>query len=273
MGQALAKLDVRENSTRKYLELIVRNKENTIRKSNHNNNDDYYIDIIKRKSNALREYLGKTKEKVNEPMENSNGKTKSKYIGVDEAAEYTNKTTKTIRNWIKAGMPHTTVNGKHFISIETLEVWKVRKYEKIKFVPESANGKDSEPVDNSVSAEITYTEIYQPKNNSPQNHQPVQIIDVGRNYMAEVEEKISSALSEQREFFTAALVSIEKKQELERQENKVVIDTLANENAQLVKKVEHLVSRVQRTEEFIECQEKKLPWWNFGGRMLSLKRL
>jgi len=34
-----------------------------------------------------------------------------------------------------------------------------------------------------------------------------------------------------------------------------------SENAQLVKKVEHLIDRVQRTEEFIERQEKKLPWW------------
>jgi len=262
VGQALRNFDVRENSTRKYLELIVRNKENTIRNNNHNNNnnDDDYIDIVKRKSNALREYLDKPTEKVNKPMENSNGKTKSKYIGVDEAAEYTNKTTKTIRNWIKAGMPHTTVNGKHFISIETLEIWKVRKYEKIKFTPESATGKDSEPVDNSVSAEIAHTEMYQPENNSPQ---PIKIIDVGRNYMVEVEEKINHALSEQREFFTAALVSIEKKQELERQENKTVIDALTNENAQLVKKVEHLISRVSRVDEFIEHWRlgKKLPWW------------
>ena len=270
MGQALREFDVRENYTRKYLELIIRNKENTIRNNNHNN-DDYDIDIIKRKSNALREYLDKTTGKVNKPMENSNGKTKSKYIGVNEAAEYTNKTTKTIRNWIKAGMPHTTVNGKHFISIETLEIWKVRKYEKIKFTPESTDGKDSEPVDNSVSAEITHTEIYQPENNSPQ---PIQIIDVGRNYMAEVEEKINHALSEQQKYFEKLLAQqqeltvsmfeeLKREKDMEKKEVLTVIENVKNDSYSNAENILKEYEWIKKQNEDILAAQSKRSWWKF----------
>jgi len=260
MGQALRNLELYYQKTE-----VKHRKQHRIHlnyiENNHtyNNNDDYDLYVLINKSNALKYYLNRNMEKKVENMEPN----QDKLLTIPEAAEYCGlRSDKTIRNWIKAGMPFVEVPGKTYpkklVSILNLDNWRSGKIETKIENKNFANLENTEPVDNLIDKEILTVE---PEKYSPQNQQPIKIIDVGRNYMAEVEEKISLALSEQREFFTAALVSIEKKQEIERQENKIVIDTIANENAQLHKKVEHLISRVQRTEEFIERQENKLPWW------------
>ena len=230
MGQALRKISEKEFTTRKYLENTIRKKQISII-NNYNNNDDY-INIIKRKSNALKEYLSK-KEKVEKPMENSDRK---KYIGIEEAANYTGKTTKTIRNWIGRGMPNEFVNGKYFVDIETLDNWKEKKPRKIKFTQESTDGKNNEPVDNSN------TENIEPEKYSPGPPNNFVTREELNSYTLTIKD------------FTEALNGL-------RQDNQELRDRL--EQMELRQKEIDIENRTSRIEKYISEMRgrQKLSWW------------
>ena len=267
MGQAMRKLDfIYSGSSKLEGSEVPKYSSKPSNNNNLNNNDyDYDIYILERKRNDLKTYLDRnigrkhilrsSGSSISEVKKFQNGSEvvdNVKTITVTEAHNILGKSTKTIYKWCENGklqarkVSGTTADYWQISYDSVMEVknsLEVKKLQTIEEVPE-IDVPEVPIIDNSASAEITHTEIYQPENNF-----------VTREELNAYTAAINN--------FTTTLAEIKHQQELERQENKIVIDALTNENAQLVKKVEHLISRVSRVDEFIEQwrSEKKLPWW------------
>jgi len=223
---------------------------------NNLDNDDYDYKVLINKSNALKMYLARNldRNKIENIEEVGNltirlvGKAENEYLSIEEAAKYLDCTTKTIRNRInKDGMPYLWDKNKKMISIENLEKWRHGKPDGVE-VPSDG---EVEELEQDIETEVGTVD-----NSNDAEYIP----SVVENFVTRDELNAYTAAIKD---FTTALADIKHQQELERQENKTAINTLTNENAQLVKKVEHLISRVSRVDEFIEHwrSEKKLPWW------------
>ena len=249
MGQAMRKVNENYDKYKSYLR-IVRSETTISAKNNYENNHNDYDDYIDLKKNKIESYLNDLRSQTTK-SELDGAKTmqttKDRYT-IQEAAKLMGVSIRTLELREKEGriVIIREKNKRRFVTSESIQAaLNGEVYE----MPNSENHENeineiNEPVDNSVSAEITHTEIYQPENNF-----------VTREELNAYTAAINN--------FTTTLAEIKHQQELERQENKIVIDALTNENAQLVKKVEHLISRVSRVDEFIESwrSEKKLPWW------------
>jgi len=255
MGQAMRKLESFYRKVESGNKISGKLHGNSIENShiyNNLDNDDYdYKRVLITKSNAIKMYLDRNKIENIEEVENLTirlvEKVENKYLSVEEAANYLDCTTKTIRNRIKAGMPYETDKNKYMISIENLEKWRHGKPDGV----EIPLVEEIEELEQDIETEVETVD-----NSNDAEYIP----SVVENFVTREElNAYTSAINN----FTTTLAEIKHQQELERQENKIVIDTLANENAQLVKKVEHLISRVSRVDEFIEHwrSEKKLSWW------------
>ena len=131
MGQAMEKLESfyvgNHRSARNGRKISINSIENSHIYNNLDNDDYDYKKVLITKSNAIKMYLDRNKiENIGE-VENLTirlvEKVENKYLSVEEAANYLDCTTKTIRNRIKAGMPYETDKNKYMISIENLEKW------------------------------------------------------------------------------------------------------------------------------------------------------
>ena len=187
MGQALRKLDVIYSGSSK-LEGSEVPKHSS--KPSNNNNNNYDIYILERKRNDLKTYLDRNIDRkhilrssgssISEVKKFQNGSEvvdNVKTITVTEAHNILGKSTKTIYKWCE--------NGKlqaRKVSGTTADYWQI-SYDSVMEVKESLEVKKLQTaeevpeidvpevpiIDNSVSAEIAHTEIYQPENNSPTN--------------------------------------------------------------------------------------------------------
>jgi len=135
MGQALRKLESFYRKVESGNKISGKLHGNSIENShiyNNLDNDDYDYKVLVNKSNALKMYLARNLDRSKieniEEVENLTirlvEKVENKYLSVEEAAKHLDCTTKTIRNRIKAGMPHETDKNKYMISIENLEKWR-----------------------------------------------------------------------------------------------------------------------------------------------------
>jgi len=165
MGQALAKLESyyrnQEIKHRKQPKIHLNYIEN-----NHTyNNNDYDFYVLVNKSDAIKEYLNRNIEKKVESMANQ-----EKLLTIPEAAEYCGlRSDKTIRNWIKQGMPFVEVPGKTYpkklVSILNLENWRSGKIETKTENMSFSNSEKHEPVDNSEPEILVTTSMSLPNNN------------------------------------------------------------------------------------------------------------
>ena len=259
MGQALAKSYEGYSEHQKNRVQRFRSYHSQLKNNNNLNNNDYDIENIKSKIENLREYLNYSYDR-NYEEEGMNGNegvqtmNNNKYT-VKEVSEILGVSVRTIEKYISSGkLAIEWGKGKtgkiRLITSEALQVMKENEV-----VKHDVNRENCEPVDRSVIRENGITEIIEPEKYLPEP----------KNNFVTREELNSYTLAIKD--FTNTLADIKHQQELERQENKIVVDELRNENAQLVKKVEHLIGRVSRVDEFIELwrqeqrDRQKLPWW------------
>ena len=103
---------------------------------------------------------------------------------------------------------------------------------------------------------------------------PIQIIDVGRNYMTEVEEKISLALSEQKKYFEIMLsqqqeLAVSMFEELKREknnENKEMLAAIENVKKDSYSNTENILKEyewIKKQNEDILAAQSKRSWWKF----------
>ena len=259
MGRAVRKDSENYNKYESYLRIVrsetaisaKNNYENNYNNLNNNNNNDDYIDLKKNKIKSYLDDLRSRSAKTAKPEGVTMKTAKDRYT-IQEAAELLGVSVRTLELREKEGriVIIREKNKRRFITSEVIqaalngEVYEKHESE----ISENENNEVCDPVDNS-DTEIIEPEKYSP---GPQN-----------NFVTREElNSYTSAINN----FTNTLADIKCQQELERQENRVIIDELRNENAQLVKKVEHLVGRVSRVDEFIEMwrqehEQNNRPWW------------
>jgi len=276
MGQALNKLEQRYSELRKNgVQSFGSYPSQPSYLNNNNHYDDYYIKILNNKSKAIKEYLSILDKPVDQSYENKAVKLRiegvkdmndRKYT-VKEVAVLLNVSTRTVEKYISTGkLSVEWVQGKtgriRLVTSEALQAMKsgealsteaMNESEDMKYEEQSCE--NYEPVDKSKHTENNF---YEPQKISTQVRQPIPVIDVGRNIIAEVEEKIllnknhiENLLELQGENF---IIELDKQREYFEQ----IIAVLQKENTQLVKKV-------SRVDEFIEKfrEKQKRPWWKF----------
>ena len=276
MGQAMRKVNENYDKYKSYLR-IVRSETTISAKNNYENNHNDYDDYIDLKKNKIESYLNDLRSQTTK-SELDGAKTmqttKDRYT-IQEAAKLMGVSIRTLELREKEGriVIVREKNKRRFVTSESIQAaLNGEVYE----MPNSENHENeineiNEPVDNSVSAEIAHTEIYQPENNSPQ---PIQIIDVGRNYMAEVEEKISHALSEQQKYFEKLLaqqqeLTVSMFEELKREkdmEKKEVLSAIENVKNDSFSNTESIIKEyewIKKQNEDILAAQSKRPWWKF----------
>ena len=289
MGQALRKLDVIYSGSSK-LEGSEVPKHSS--KPSNNNNNNYDIYILERKRNDLKTYLDRnigrkhilrsSGSSISEVKKFQNGSEvvdNVKTITVTEAHNILGKSTKTIYKWCENGkLQARKVSGttadywqiSYDSVMEVKNILEAKKLQTIEEVPE-IDVPEVPIIDNSVSAEIAHTEIYQPENNSPQ---PIQIIDVGRNYMAEVEEKINHALSEQQKYFEKLLAQqqeltvsmfeeLKREKDMEKKEVLAAIENVKNDSYSNAENILKEYEWIKKQNEDILAVQSKRPWWKF----------
>ena len=276
MGQAMRKVNENYDKYKSYLR-IVRSETTISAKNNYENNHNDYDDYIDLKKNKIESYLNDLRSQTTK-SELDGAKTmqttKDRYT-IQEAAKLMGVSIRTLELREKEGriVIIREKNKRRFVTSESIQAaLNGEVYE----MPNSENHENeineiNEPVDNSVSAEIAHTEIYQPENNSPQ---PIQIIDVGRNYMAEVEEKINHALSEQQKYFEKLLaqqqeLTVSMFEELKREkdaEKKEVLTAIENVKNDSYSNAENILKEyewIKKQNEDILAAQSKRPWWKF----------
>ena len=276
MGQAMRKVNENYDKYKSYLR-IVRSETTISAKNNYENNHNNYDDYIDLKKNKIESYLNDLRSQTTK-SELDGAKTmqttKDRYT-IQEAAKLMGVSIRTLELREKEGriVIVREKNKRRFVTSESIQAaLNGEVYE----MPNSENHENeineiNEPVDNSVSAEIAHTEIYQPENNSPQ---PIQIIDVGRNYMAEVEEKINHALSEQQKYFEKLLeqqqeLTVSMFEELKREkdmEKKEVLTAIENVKNDSYSNTESIIKEyewIKKQNEDILAAQSKRPWWQF----------
>ena len=256
---------------------IVRSETTISAKNNYENNHNNYDDYIDLKKNKIKSYLDDLRSQTakNELDGAKTMQTTKDRYTIQEAAKLMGVSIRTLELREKEGriVIIREKNKRRFVTSESIQAaLNGEVYE----MPNSENHENeineiNEPVDNSVSAEIAHTEIYQPENNSPQ---PIQIIDVGRNYMAEVEEKINHALSEQQKYFEKLLeqqqeLTVSMFEELKREkdmEKKEVLTAIENVKNDSYSNTESIIKEyewIKKQNEDILAAQSKRPWWQF----------
>jgi len=241
MGQALRKLDIIYSGSSKSEGLEL--PEHSSKPSNNNNhNNDDYIYILERKLNYLKMYLdrnvdrkhilrssGSSISEVKKFWSGSEVVDNLKTITVTEAHSMLGKSTKTIYKWCE--------NGKlqaRKVSGTTADYWQI-SYDSVMEVKNILEAKKLQTLEE--VQEIDVPEVPIIEEIVPSSNMPIKIIDVGRNYIAEVDEKISLALFEQRKHFENMLTQQQEltismfeelKKEKDRQiaESKAALDSL-----------------------------------------------
>ena len=258
MGQALARNYERYAEPIKNRVQRFRSYHSQLKSNNNDHNDDYYIENIKSKIDKLREYLKHNydlnyEKDINTKNEGVQVMNDRKYT-VKEVSEMLGVSVRTVEKYISVGkLAVEWGKGKtgkiRLITSEALQVMKENEA-----VKHDMNRENCEPVDRSVIRENGITEIIEPQKYSQPIQQPIPIIDVTRNIMSEVDDKIATALSEQQKFFTEST-------NLLRQDNQELRDKI--DHIETRQKEIDIENRTSRIEKYIsEMRDRqKLPWW------------
>ena len=274
MGQAMRKLDVMYSGSSK-LEGSEVPKYSSKTSNNNNHNNDDYIYILERKRNDLKIYLDRkyilrsSGGSISEAKKFRNGSEvvdNLKTITVTEAHSILGKSTKTIYKWCE--------NGKlqaRKVSGTTADYWQI-SYDsvmEVKNILEAKKLQTSEEV-----PEIDVPEVLNIDEVIPTSQMPIKIIDVGRNYIAEVEDRISLALSEQQKHFESMLaqqqeLTVSMFEELKREkdrEKKEVMTAIENVKNDSYSNTENILKEyewIKKQNEDILAAQQKSPWWQF----------
>ena len=236
MGLVARKVNENYNKYESYLR-IVRSETTISAKNNYeNNHNNNYDDYINMKKNKIKSYLDDLRSRTakNELDGAKTMQTTKDRYTIQEAAKLMGVSIRTLELREKEGMIVIIreKNKRRFITSESIqaalnnEVYEISNSENY----ENEINEINEPVDNSSDKEILTVE---PEKYSPQTQQPIQIIDVGRNYMTEVEEKISLALSEQKKHFESMLtqqqeLTVSMFEELKREKDRQIAESKAS---------------------------------------------
>ena len=276
MGQAMRKVNENYDKYKSYLR-IVRSETTISAKNNYENNHNNYDDYIDLKKNKIKSYLDDLRSQTTK-NELDGAKTmqttKDRYT-IQEAAKLMGVSIRTLELREKEGriVIIREKNKRRFITSESIqaalnnEVYEISNSENY----ENEINEINEPVDNSSDKEILTVE---PEKYSPQTQQPIQIIDVGRNYMTEVEEKISLALSEQKKYFEIMLsqqqeLAVSMFEELKREknnENKEMLAAIENVKKDSYSNTENILKEyewIKKQNEDILAAQSKRSWWKF----------
>lgn len=258
MGQALRKVSENYNKYESYLR-IVRSETTILAKNNYenNNNNHNYYDLKKNKIKSYLDDLRSHSAKTAKPEGVTMKTTKDRYT-IQEAAEILGVSIRTLELREKEGriIIIREKNKRRFITSEVIqavlngEVNEKHENE----ISENKNNEVCEPVDNLTIRENRIVEIIEPEKYSPQIQQPIPIIDVTRNIMAEVDDKIITALSEQQKFFTESINLLRQ----DNQELRYKIDQIETRQKEI-----DIENRTSRIEKYIsEMRDRqRLPWW------------
>ena len=278
MGQAVRKLESyyrnSEIKHRKQPRIHLNYIEN-----NHvyNNNNDYDLYVLINKSNAIKEYLNRNIEKKVESMKNQ-----EKLLTIPEAAEYCGlRSDKTIRNWIKQGMPFVEVPGKTYpkklVSISNLENWRNGKVETKTESMNFSNLENHEPMNNSEPEILVPTSMSLPNNNFVTQDQLNAYTTAINNFattLADIKQEGRHELDKQREYFESMLaqqqeLTVSMFEELKREkdnENKEVLTAIENVKKDSYSNTENILKEyewIKKQNEDILAAQNKRPWWQF----------
>jgi len=300
MGQAMRKLDfIYSGSSKLEGSEVPKYSSKPSNNNNLNNNDyDYDIYILERKRNDLKTYLDRnigrkhilrsSGSSISEVKKFQNGSEvvdNVKTITVTEAHNILGKSTKTIYKWCENGklqarkVSGTTADYWQISYDSVMEVknsLEVKKLQTIEEVPE-IDVPEVPIIDNSASAEITHTEIYQPENNFVTREELNAYTSAIKDFtiaLSDIRQENRHELDKQREYFEKLLaqqqeLSVSMLEELKREkdaEKKEVLTAIENVKNDSYSNAENILKEyewIKKQNEDILAAQSKRPWWKF----------